>query len=80
MVMTTQKSYETVLGDICGVKSVSLREVGNGEVSIHVRYNFWTYLVPWLNRSVSRKVHSCIFYRKPFNIKTIVKERRRWWF
>lgn len=75
-VVVTQQGLTDLLCSIRGVKSVTITEEGIGRVGIRVRYKFWTYLIPWCNRSVSRKVHAFIYNHKPFSISAEVRERR----
>ena len=75
MRIVTREEWKRRLLQIRGVKSVELSEVGPGQVGVVVRYKFWTYLLPWLNRKISRKVHEFIYGGKPVSMSALVNGR-----
>lgn len=77
MRMVTPEEWEKRLLQIRGVKSVALDQDSkfSGRVAVTVRYKFWTYLWPGLNRKVSRKVHEFIYGGKPISMSALVNGR-----
>lgn len=62
---------ELILGilSIKGVKETGVAIVGAGLVNVKVRYALWTYLLPFVNHIVSRKVQRYIESVRPIGIQ-----------
>jgi hypothetical protein len=68
MTFTTRGAWVAALIRIRGVKSASIQDASQGVVLVSVRYRFWTYLWPGLNRKVSKRVRDTIYNHKPVGV------------
>jgi hypothetical protein len=64
----TQRNLENSLYSVKGVKRVSVKEVGIGLVSVHVRLSWWRYLIPGMAKKKFIELSNEINKMRPFNV------------
>jgi hypothetical protein len=74
MALATRKAIESVVKLLPGIRSIRLELIDIGTSVMHIKFKFWTALIPCCKQKALQRVNQLVHDLIPFNMYITIEE------